>query len=230
MDSENVIQKFSLNFTTNNQYKRQIVLGFSDLTSEAFDYGYDGKMSEPQANYMYTLLEEDKMITQAYSKITSKKSVPLSFVSEGKNHSITISNIENINKSVKIYLLDHYTNRRVNLQKQDYSFTSEKGEFNNRFEIVFQASNNTEVLDTKEFETHTIKVYAKSKQLYIKGLQENGTGLSLYNVAGQKVLDFGEVNKISLENGLSLGQLTSGVYLVQFSSMDQIRTEKIILK
>src|SRR5690606_19857489 len=121
--------------------KRELVLGFSDITSDDFNYGYDAESSGNNNNDLHLNLNGANMNMQAYSQLTADKVVALNFKSSGNNSfEIRITELENIDDSQDIYLKDNFTGTYFNLKEnKPYSFTSEQGKFNERFEIVFQS-------------------------------------------------------------------------------------------
>ena len=84
---ENVIQKIRLEFNsiTGPETKRELLLGFSEQTSDAYDYGYDAESDDVNNNDLNLVLDGKNMNLQAYSEITEDKVVPLNFRSYGDN-------------------------------------------------------------------------------------------------------------------------------------------------
>ncbi len=62
-----------LEFGTSAGATRHFVLGFDESTTDDFDYGYDGgKITDIPAEDMGTLLNDEKLVLQAYSPIILK--------------------------------------------------------------------------------------------------------------------------------------------------------------
>ena len=73
-----------------------------------------------------------------------------------------------------IYLKDKLLNKYHELSSSDYSFTSETGEFNNRFEIVFKTKNslNSAQASVKIFELENGNItFASRSNLGIKSIE-----------------------------------------------------------
>jgi len=78
------MSKIKLTFTTAEDLRRELVLGFSNVTTDGLDYGYDARVNETFVNDLILPLGlEDNMVIQGYSNITPDKVVDLSFISDG---------------------------------------------------------------------------------------------------------------------------------------------------
>lgn len=231
--SVNSLQKIRLELNSVNgpATKREVLLGFSSFTSDAYDYGYDAKNIEDNSNDLSLLLEGQNMIMQAYSSITNDKVIPLNFKASGSfNYEISLSELENIDQNQDVFLRDNYTSNYFDLTTGNaYGFSSEAGEFNNRFEIIFQSE---EALNTAEadYTYHLIYFNSKTDKLFIKGLNASVDQLMLINMLGQTVNQFSELAVQTLENGLPITGLSSGTYIVYFKSENTIKTKKIIIE
>ncbi|KJD30998.1 hypothetical protein PK35_16930, partial [Tamlana nanhaiensis] len=134
------MQKLRLALTSVSGPKtnRELLLGFSDYTSDGFDYGYDAKCTDNNNNDLLLDLEGENMSIQAYGAITKDKIVPLNFKSSSNNSfKISISEKINIPEDQAIYIRDSETDMYFDLtQGEAYSFSSTQGKFNKRFAIV----------------------------------------------------------------------------------------------
>ncbi len=66
--------------------RRELLLGFSDFTTDGYDYGYDAECGDSNNNDFNLSLEGKNMNMQAYSSITTDKVIPLNFKSSGKQY------------------------------------------------------------------------------------------------------------------------------------------------
>ena len=157
----NPFKKFRLEFNsvTGPETRRELLLGFSELTTDAFDYGYDAENPEINNNDLCLNLDGKNMNIQAYGDISDDKVVPLNFKSSGDNSfEIKITEMENIDTSQAIYLRDNLNGTYFDLtQDTAYQFSSNPGIFNERFEIVFQSEAQT--LNVEESQTSENFVY-----------------------------------------------------------------------
>jgi len=85
--ASNAMQKIRLEFNSvrGPETSRELLLAFSEATTDGYDYGYDAETHDLTNNDLSLILEDKNMNIQAYGEITSEKVVPLSFRSSGDN-------------------------------------------------------------------------------------------------------------------------------------------------
>ena len=227
------MQKIRLEFNSVSgpETRRELLLGFSETTTDGFDYGYDAECDESNNNDFNLSLEGKNMNMQAYSPITDDKVIPLNFKSSGANSfEIRMTETENLDENQEVYLRDHLTGDYFELTtKEVYSFSSEQGKFNNRFEIVFQ--NEATTLSTEEATVTENYIYYQNKTntLFAKKLNGGVKKLALINMRGQTVLEVENVPAESLENGFKFNNISTGAYVVCLrTEMNEVITKKII--
>ncbi|ULC59917.1 choice-of-anchor D domain-containing protein [Flaviramulus sp. BrNp1-15] len=234
IEEEDSMQKIRLEFSSISgpETRRELLLGFSDYTTDAFDYGYDARCTESNNNDLNLSLEGGNYNMQAYSAITSDKVVPLNFKSSGNNSfEIKITELEDVDEHQEIYLRDNLTGMYFDLtQDTGYSFTSEQGKFNERFEVVFQ--NESQSLSTEEVLAGDNFMYYQnpSKTFYAKQLTTEVKNLMLINMRGQSVLELDNVSRTSLESGIRFDNIATGTYVVCLKTeTNQVLTKKIVI-
>ena len=232
-DQGSGMQKIRLEFNSVSgpETRRELLLGFSETTTDGFDYGYDAECDESNNNDFNLSLEGKNMNMQAYSPITDDKVIPLNFKSSGANSfEIRMTETENLDENQEVYLRDHLTGDYFELTtKEVYSFSSEQGKFNNRFEIVFQ--NEATTLSTEEATVTENYIYYQNKTntLFAKKLNGGVKKLALINMRGQTVLEVENVPAESLENGFKFNNISTGAYVVCLrTEMNEVITKKII--
>jgi len=219
-----------LEFGVSNGASRSFVLGFSNFTTDGFDYGYDGGLiTNPPADDMGSLLNGQQYVIQAFAQITPEKEVSLVMHSSGNfTHTLKSTEITNIPESQALFIRDNLTGEIYDLRSTEpYNFTSEAGTFTNRFEVVF--SDPTLSVGTQEIEDVVIYTNRTTKMLFIKGLDQEAKSLSLTNMLGQTVKTFNNIQSDDLNNGVYIGQLSSGVYFTNIEIENDLRINKKIL-
>ncbi|MEC3906482.1 LamG-like jellyroll fold domain-containing protein [Tamlana sp. 2201CG12-4] len=225
--------RLEFNAVSGPETRRELLLGFSDYTSDDFDYGYDAECTESNNNDLNLNFEGKNMNIQAYSPITEDKVIPLNFKSSGDNSfEIKITELDGIDADQKIYIKDNLTGDYFDLTEEDaaYSFSSEQGKFNTRLELVFQ--NEQQSLSTEEALVDKNYLYYQNKTntLYVKKLTSQVTKLSLVNMRGQIALEMPNVPIDALENGMQFHNLSTGAYVVQLrTEANEVLTKKIIV-
>ena len=146
-NTTNIPNKLWLDLTTDNGVFNQILVGYVDNATNGLDKMYfDAPMASPNVNaVMYSIIEgSDKKYTiqgRAPESLTLNEVIPLGFstlINTPTIYTLTISKLEGEFLTTNtIYVKDKLLNINHNLSETDYTFTSEAGEFNERFEIVF---------------------------------------------------------------------------------------------
>lgn len=228
---ENSFQKIRLEFNSVDgpDARREVVLGFSNSTTDGFDYGYDAKMQSESIDDMGLLLEDQLMLIQAYAEITDDKVLPLSIITSGAyNYEIKITNLVNFDDDQEIYLKDNFTGVIFDLRNnQAYEFSSETGTFNTRFEIVFEPGEALSTVD-EEYQYNLIYFNSDSSKLFVKDLLTDVKQVLVINMFGQTVREFNHLSAQTLDRGLELKNLTSGAYVVYIKTDSTVKTKKII--
>lgn len=230
-EQDNSLQLIRLEFSTSQGSTRRFVLGFGDEATDGFDYGFDGGVVyDLPADDMGSLLNDKQYVIQAYSPITADKVVDLNLNASGNySYSLKISELENIDDSQEIYLRDNLTNTYFNLRNnQTYEFTSEAGIFSERFDVVFQTE---DTLSNEDFGSENVLIYVNNfeDKLFVKELSNQVQQLNLTNMLGQVVKTYTKINKLTLENGIDISNLSSGVYIVSIQTENNQTIDKKVI-
>jgi len=219
-------------FATSEGATRRFVTGFSDTTTDGFDYGYDGglitKAKTPDED-MGIYVDNKQYALQAFAPITSGKVIDLTFNGSGDlSYSLEIIDIQNIDDNQEIYLRDNQENIIWDLRDRPYSFSANPGQDNERFDIVFKDKTPEDISESN----NDILVYVNTAQdkLFIKGLDNNSQLLTFTNILGQNIKSYRDLSVNTLENGIDISNLAKGVYIINLITNDNEQvTKKIIL-
>ncbi len=228
------MQIIKLEFEVSNGATRQFVLGFSDITTDGFDPGYDGGLLIQRPNEdMTSILDGKPYVIQAFSPISPEKKIDLYFNSSGNfTYILDIAEIKNVDENQDIFVRDNRQNMYWNLtQDGAYHFSAFSGEDSERFDIVFNDNNST--LSGDSFILNEVLIYINNSEnkLFVKGLEQPLKSLTLINMLGQTVKTYNNLDIYDLENGVSTGELSTGVYFVNLTTENNVkRNKKIILK
>ena len=233
VENEDPFQLIRLEFNTSAGASRRFVLGFSENATDGFDYGLDGGYINEMPNEdMGSLFEGKQFVLQAFAPITEDKEIDLNLnVSGDLNYSIGAVELSNIAEDQELYLRDNLTDTYYNLRdEQPYQFTSEAGQFSDRFDVVFKAP---QTLNNDVFETNNVRIYMNNLEdkLFVKGFDQNAKSLVLTNMLGQTVRTMLDISNNTLKNGVSIQNLSSGIYVVSIKAEDNTQiSKKIILE
>ena len=228
--TDTLVRVMNLEYKTANGLSREMVVGFSELTTMGYDYGYDAKLFDAKSEDMYTMWEDQKMIAQAYPQITTGMEIPLVINTTGA-HSLEIRATGFTHmEDQPVFLRDNYNDTYFDLTTGEaYSFTSEAGQYSDRFVIVFESN---EVLSEEEVILEDTLIYynTTADKLYIKGLQQGSKTISLMDMSGKTIYQFGEMTSNQMDAGLPITNISSGIYMVSVvTDTNRIINKKIII-
>jgi hypothetical protein len=178
---------------------------------------------------MGSLLNGQQYVIQAFAQITPEKEVSLVMHSSGNfTHTLKSTEITNIPENQALFIRDNLTGETYDLRSTEpYNFTSDAGTFTNRFEVVF--TDPTLTIEDEVLDKVIIYMDNIENRLFVKGLDQTVKNLSLTNMLGQIIKTFNYIEDDTLENGLYIGELSSGVYLVNLITEDNIKIDKKII-
>ena len=221
--------KFKINLSSENTFLGQILVGYVDGATNSDDgmyYDAPRNLSSGQFSTFYSLISEsdNKFAIQgrAVESLSLEEIIPLGFytsIAEATLYKFSIAQLEgNFMNQNDIFVKDNLLNKTHNLKTSDYSFTSEVGEFNDRFEIVFTETalsigdvnidkNTLQIIElqngdvqfkvSSQYEMKSIEIIdLLGRTLYKLGAQGNSQTFSLSNLSQATYLA-----KVELTNG-----------------------------
>ena len=219
--------KMWINMMSDNGAFNQLMVGYVPNATNGFDgISYDARrqLSTGNAAIIYTMIEEApdqkfQIEGRDPASLNTDEVIPLGFDSTIDMATVfTLSNIKNEGPFFEentVYLRDNYLNIIHDLSTSDYHFTSETGEFRDRFEILFE----NEALDVDDM---TISV---SDAVIYEDLFEhiniklpeafNITRVEVLDLLGRQVLKFNSIN--SSEFRFDATRLSQATYLIRLS-------------
>lgn len=141
--------RFWLNLSNEEVVFNQILVGYMDNATQGVDTGIDAEMFAYEGNALYSIIEnsDENYVIQGRSlPFTASDVVALGFraVNAG-SFTISLNNVDGLfANNQNIYLKDNFTQSLNNLKEGAYTFVSEEGIFNTRFEVVYQTTMSVE--------------------------------------------------------------------------------------
>jgi hypothetical protein len=133
-----------LDLVSETQGTNRILVGYVEGATMERDRMYDAITSVTGTQNLYSLIGEDPFIIQGRSlPFTDTDAIPLGVnITTQGNYYLAIAFIDGLfeTENQTIYLKDNALGFIHNLNEAPYSFASDAGEFNDRFEIVFRDS------------------------------------------------------------------------------------------
>jgi hypothetical protein len=226
-----------INLTTEEGIFSALGVAFTASATDSFDgMAYDTKrnFTSGYPAFIYSRIpnQEHKFVIQSkqINNLGINEIIPLGYrisIDEPLIYKISLGDIEGeFLTTNSIYLKDNLLNTIHNLKDSDYNFTSEAGEFNDRFEIVFQGS----ALSTNEFEVNSqdLKIvelndgrveFSTSRNLNIQQVV-------ILDVLGREIYRLDGNSAVEIYN---LDKLSSTAYIAQVKlSNEQVITKKAL--
>jgi hypothetical protein len=204
---------------------KQALIGYCENATDEIDRGFDSTIlaSDNPIN-IYSLLNTTKLSIQGKAlPFDVNDRVPLGFVTATNgNYRIRLFNFDGLFETQNIYLEDKLLNVIHDLKESDYSFVSNAGVFENRFELIFL--NSTLSNPQSSWDENAVVVYMPADELMINSGTVVMDNVKVYDIRGRLITEKKEVN--SVETSIDLGR-SNGVYLIQITSSEgQVVTKK----
>ena len=237
--TSNTTNRLWLNLTSDNGVFNQILVAYVNGATDLRDnMSYDALRSiyNDNASMIYTTIENetDKFAIQgkAPETLTLDEVVPLGFqtvITVPTLYSLSIAQMEGTFLAENtVYLKDILLNVYHDLSTSAYTFTSEVGDFQDRFEIVFQTNNlsidnfnsNENAITIIELQNDDVKFTVPSN-LTIKSVK-------IYDALGRALYDFKGSKNVEIYN---LSNLSNAAYIAQIElSNGNVVSKKAIKK
>jgi len=237
-NTTNNADKLWVNLSSNNGAFNQILVSYIDGASNFNDGAfYDLKRPVSTGNkiLLYSLIENDneKFAIQgkASNSLNTDEIIKLGFktsIEVATTYTLSIAQLQgDFLSSNTVYLKDNVADTIHNLSESDYNFTSEVGEFNDRFEIAFST---TALLSTTDFEfdTNAIKI-VQLNDSNVQFIAETSTfaAIAIYDLLGRPLYS---VSAQGNDNTYDLSNLKNSVYIANITLANGITVSKKFIK
>ncbi len=141
MDNTIPSDRIWLNLSGADNAFSQMLVGYMNVATNGFDAAYDAKGVDDSALRLCSIIGNDEFIIQNKGlPFLNSDIFPLHFKTNfSGNYTIAIDHVEGLFEgSQDVFLKDNLLQTVSDLKMQPYSFSTEIGLFNNRFELVFQ--------------------------------------------------------------------------------------------
>lgn len=230
---ENENKIIRLGYNTNNNYHRQVILGFTEgKATSNIDYGYDARSLDNLPNDMYLLNGTVQLVIEGEGYFDENNSYPIGVKADVDGEvSFKIDALENFDTEQPIFIYDNKDQTYHDIRTESYKTTITTGKDNNRFSVRF--TDKTLGVE-EEVTSNDIKViYAQnSKVLTINNtiLDVPVEKVTLYNIIGQLIHTW-EIKDQNQQNiQLPIKGYSAGVYISKIKTSKGIMSKKIIVK
>lgn len=238
--SSNVVaNKLWIDLTSDNGVFNQIAIGYVEGATDIYDGSfYDAhKIVAPNvyASLYSTIENSNKKFAiqgKTVSSLNEDEVIKLGFktiIDVATLYKLSLADFEgNFLANNPVYLKDNLLNKLHNLSDSDYTFTSEVGEFNNRFEVVFNS--NALSVENKDLKANTLRILELDNDYVQFNVASNSAikSINIFDLLGRQLYGF-KGNSSSETYKLDL--LNDAVYIAKVElSNGAIITKKAVKK
>jgi hypothetical protein len=217
-----------LNATNADGLFSQTMVGYVTNATQNYDPLYDGKYINTGDISLTSLIGTTPFAIQSRAlPFADTDLVPLSFkATNGGNYTISLDHVDGLFLgSQGIYLRDNLTGTVHDLNSGAYNFISEAGNFDARFELVYQSS--TLGITPTEFNaSHVILYKDLTNNLIINTGTETMASVRVFDLNGKLLVDKKDIN--SNHEAMNIG-IANEVVVVQIISNKGITVTKKFL-
>jgi hypothetical protein len=206
----------------------QILVGYADGASDAYDRTFDGvRFTDNNSITLYSIVEDKNLVIQGKAlPFSDLDQVSLGYKSTlNDTFSIRIDHFDGLFDNQNIYLEDRLLNNIHDLKQSPYVFTSGIGTFDDRF--VLRYTNGLLGTTPITFDSE-VSAYLNNEKLVIQA-SELLSEVSLYDISGKliltEILEYPKTNFETTFNG------AEGVYIAKIKFQNgKFSTKKLIQK
>lgn len=181
------ISRLWLNLTGNRGFS-QTAVAYIDGATTNIDYGYDGKrLNEGENISLYTLSQNNTLAIQARPAFTNLDVVQLGFVAPtAGEYTVALERTEGVfSNGQEILIKDNLLGTTTPLTSS-YTFTTEAGTFNDRFEVVYttaEALNN----NNPAFNANSVIVFKDGAAINVNSGNAIMNNVTIYDMGGRRL-------------------------------------------
>lgn len=211
---------------TGDMVSCQTLIGYAGDATNGLDTAIDGKFAGGSSSSLSSLIEGQPFAIQGRAlPFEATDVVPLRFVAAAAgSFTISIAQADGLfSDGQQVFLKDNVSGTVHDLATP-YTFTSETGTFNDRFEVVYQAA---PLGVSTPSEQAGILAFERTGSLHVMapGLEINR--ISVYDLAGRKVLDYRELSGSELAVPFSV---PTALYIVDINTSGNVSVKKKVVK
>jgi hypothetical protein len=216
-----------LNLSNATQKISQNLIGYITGATSGVDFGLEGKTFEANAISLSSIVDNNEYNIQARSlPFDPSDVVPLNFKTNiAGNYTISIGHVDGLfETNQEVILRDNFTGNLQNLKLAAYTFNSQIGNFNTRFEIIYQ--NQLGVINPT-FDANNFVIYKQNSSLHIDSGNFIMDKIEIYDLTGR--LLFKEDNVNATSKNISKLLIENQVLIVKIKTLDNVIISKKIL-
>ncbi|RSK39108.1 T9SS sorting signal type C domain-containing protein [Mangrovimonas spongiae] len=217
---------------TPSQKASSILIGYIENATNNLDNLYDSYFLSATSTKFYSILNENFLAIQGRTlPFSDYDTVPLGFTAaQNGSYKIAINTLDGLFETTNqtIYLEDLYNNTLHDLRSSPYNFTTNSGEFNDRF-ILRYRNNRLSINDIEESQDNII--IATPNYNYVKVTAKSSviTNATIYDMLGKKIFEDNNLNV--LETTIKNFTHSDGTYIINITLKNGMqKSQKVVIK
>jgi Immunoglobulin domain len=219
-----------LNIADNTNAFSQLAVAYSAGQTLGIDYGYDGLSLGGDNIAIYTLAAENQLTIQSRPEFDVTDVVPVGYSANAPGtFTIGLDHVDGVFEAgQKIYLRDNAEGIVRDLTISNYTFASEAGTVNDRFEIIYTGATGTLDNDNPVLDPNTIVVYKQNNSNIININSGNAlmTSVMVFDVRGRVLYSQDKIN--ATETSISNLAVQQEVIIVEVTTDKGKVSKKVI--
>jgi hypothetical protein len=219
--------KFWLNVSNSDGLFKQQLLTYTQGATNEFDTNLDaGTFDGNDYIDFYSIIPDNHLVIQSRAlPFNDQDIVPLGFKTAlAGNYEISIDHFDGLFQNQVVYLRDNLLNTIHDLKQNSYSFTTDLGIFNDRFELIYS---NISLSNSSLNFNNDIILFNKNQVLHILSNIETIHSVQLFDIRGRKLYEIEKTASKHIEiKELKPSQQVLLVYITD--EKDRLIIKKII--
>jgi hypothetical protein len=220
--------RYWLNLTNQTGFFGQIMVAYMTGATNGYDPAIDGLYINDSQTALTSLVDNQEYVIQGRAlPFLSTDVVALGFKSElAGTYAISLNNFDGLifeTNNQAIYLKDNLTNTIQDLRAGSYTFDTEAGVFNSRFEVSYES---LLAIENPSLSSNTLAVYKQNQEIVVNAGKTNLSKVEVYDILGRLLVEKHNINGSEVRlNAASTNQ----VILVKVTSAaNEVVTKRII--
>jgi hypothetical protein len=203
----------------------QALIGYFDNATLGIDQGIDAKDINDGVIGINSVINNVDYTIQGRPAFNASDVVPLSYkITTAGTYTISIDQVDGVfaGGTQNVFLRDNVLGTCNNLSSSAYTFTSNPGSFESRFELLYQNSllSNTA---TPAFNANYVVIYHQKSDLVINTGVATMSSIKIFNIKGSLLFNKKEIN--ASETRIDIGS-TNEVLLVEIVTTEGVKVVK----
>ncbi len=228
---EDIFAKIRLGYTTQNNYHRQMLLGFmNENATDNLDYGYDAILFDEQNNDAYFTLDTSKLIIQGVGHFNVDNVYPIGVKANVAGPiKFMIDGLENFPENQEIYIYDADNNTYNSIKNGMFETEITAGENNIRFSLRF--TDRPLSVEENQISQITVIHTQNNNTLTIhNGLLNTIVQKTvLYSILGNVIKTWEVKNQDQQDITIPINNVATGTYIARVETTNGTINKKIII-